>query len=139
MVYSSVKAAIAKYHKLDALKQQKFIFSLLWRQEVPIKVSAGDMLPLKPVEENPVLLLQLLGFAGNPWHSLANRYISPIYMATWPSSLCVSSYYKSISHNGLGAHLVHYASLIAQLVKNLPAMQETPVWFLGWEDPLEKG
>ena len=30
-------------------------------------------------------------------------------------------------------------SLIAQLVKNLPAMQETPVPFLGWEDPLEKG
>ena len=31
------------------------------------------------------------------------------------------------------------ASLVAQLVKNLPAMQET--WFqsLGWEDPLEKG
>ena len=31
------------------------------------------------------------------------------------------------------------ASLVAQLVKNPPAMQETPVWFLGWEDPLEKG
>ena len=31
------------------------------------------------------------------------------------------------------------ASLIAQLVKNLPAMEETPVRFLGWEDPLEKG
>ena len=31
------------------------------------------------------------------------------------------------------------ASLRAQLVKNLPAMQETPVRFLGWEDPLEKG
>ena len=30
-------------------------------------------------------------------------------------------------------------SLIAQLVKNLPAMQETPVQFLGQEDPLEKG
>ena len=28
--------------------------------------------------------------------------------------------------------------IIAQLVKNLPAMQETPVWFLGQEDPLEK-
>ena len=27
------------------------------------------------------------------------------------------------------------ASLVAQLVKNSPAMQETPVWFLGWEDP----
>ena len=32
-----------------------------------------------------------------------------------------------------------WASLIAQLVKNLPAMLETPVPFLGWEDPLEKG
>ena len=32
-----------------------------------------------------------------------------------------------------------WASLVAQLVKNLPAMQETPVQSLGWEDPLEKG
>ena len=31
------------------------------------------------------------------------------------------------------------ANSIAQLVKNPPAMQETPVRFLGWEDPLEKG
>ena len=31
------------------------------------------------------------------------------------------------------------ASLVTQLVKNLPAMQETPVRFLGCEDPLEKG
>ena len=31
------------------------------------------------------------------------------------------------------------ASLVAQLVKNLPAMQETQVQSLGWEDPLEKG
>ena len=31
------------------------------------------------------------------------------------------------------------ASLITQLVKNLPALQETPVQFLGREDPLEKG
>ena len=31
------------------------------------------------------------------------------------------------------------ASLIAQLVKNQPAMQETPVGSGGWEDTLEKG
>ena len=31
------------------------------------------------------------------------------------------------------------ASLIAQLGKNLPAMLETLVWSLGWEDPLGKG
>ena len=30
-------------------------------------------------------------------------------------------------------------SLIAQLVKNLPAMYETPVQFLGLEDPLKEG
>ena len=34
---------------------------------------------------------------------------------------------------------VRNASLMAQLVKNLPAIQETWVQFLGWEDPLEKG
>ena len=34
--------------------------------------------------------------------------------------------------------LYTWASLIAQLVKNPPAMKETPVWFLGWEDSLEK-
>ena len=31
------------------------------------------------------------------------------------------------------------ACLVAQLVKNPPAMQETLVRFLGWEDSLEKG
>ena len=30
------------------------------------------------------------------------------------------------------------ASLVAQLVKNLPVMQETWIQSLGWEDPLEK-
>ena len=28
---------------------------------------------------------------------------------------------------------------MAQFVKNLPVMQETRVWPLSWEDPLEKG
>ena len=31
-----------------------------------------------------------------------------------------------------------WASLVAQLVKNPPAMPETLVWSLSWEDPLEK-
>ena len=31
------------------------------------------------------------------------------------------------------------ASLVAQLVKNLPIMQETPLQFLGQKDLLEKG
>ena len=40
-----------------------------------------------------------------------------------------------MAHRSNMAHV----SLIVQLVKNLPAMQETLVRFLGWEDPLEKG
>ena len=41
---------------------------------------------------------------------------------------------------GIG-YLVQYswASVLAQLVKNPPSMQETWVQSLGWEDPLEKG
>ena len=35
--------------------------------------------------------------------------------------------------------MVNWASLIAQLVKNLPAVWETWVRSLGWEDLLEKG
>ena len=34
-------------------------------------------------------------------------------------------------------HLKSWASLIIQLINNLPAMEETPVQFLGWEDLLE--
>ena len=33
--------------------------------------------------------------------------------------------------------LLNEASLVAQMVKNLPAMKETRVRSLGWEDPLE--
>ena len=41
---------------------------------------------------------------------------------------------------GIGYPLQYsWASLVAQLVKNLLPMWETWVWALGWEDPLEKG
>ena len=45
---------------------------------------------------------------------------------------CVEPSYKDCGH-------WIRASLVAQLVKNLPAMWETWVRSLGWEDPLEKG
>ena len=35
--------------------------------------------------------------------------------------------------------MLSWASLVAQTVKNLPAMQETQIQSLGQEDPLEKG
>ena len=55
------------------------------------------------------------------------------------------SYYDGCFSPQLYLHL-HYvnlrlyyrASLVAQLVKNLLAVQESWIWSLGWEDPLEK-
>ena len=43
------------------------------------------------------------------------------------------------AREGIGYPLQYWASLVALLVKNLPAMQETWIRSLGWEDPLEKG
>ena len=38
-----------------------------------------------------------------------------------------------------GLKIASGTSLVAQMVKNPSAMQETWVLFLGWEDPLEEG
>ena len=42
------------------------------------------------------------------------------------------------SHNHNQLSLIKWASLVAQTVKSLPAVWETQVQSLGWEDPLEK-
>ena len=56
-------------------------------------------------------------------------------------SLCV--YHAIQSHvvqiSTVYIYIYMWASLVAQLVKNLPAMWETWVRSLGWGDPLEKG
>ena len=49
-----------------------------------------------------------------------------------------SGYLKN-THTLFGNNHGLCASLMAQAVKNLPAMQETWVRSLGWEDPLEEG
>ena len=41
--------------------------------------------------------------------------------------------------NAFGDYRLVGASLVVQLVRNPPAMQETWVQSLDWEDPLEKG
>ena len=62
-------------------------------------------------------------------------YLKPEY---WYGVHC-SSITQLLPHLNIIDHSTQGASLVAQLVKNLPAMQETRVWSLGWEDPLEKG
>ena len=72
-----------------------------------------------------------MGFAGSP----ADK--ESTYNAEDPGSIPGSG---RSPREGLGYPLQYsWASLLAQMVKNPPAMQETPVRFLDWEDPLEKG
>ena len=64
--------------------------------------------------------------------------------------LCQEGHHETHSQNSEGKNELRYptnyfsmciykGSLVAHMVKNLPAMQETQVWSLGEEDPLEKG
>ena len=51
----------------------------------------------------------------------------------WPSKYSLNSFTNKTTYD------LPWASLEAQTVKNLPAMQETQVRSLGWEDPLGNG
>ena len=88
---------------------QSMLFSLLTCLRVGILSEKGSHYPRK--------LLALILNVIKKWRGL---------LFTFPGS-------KSM---GLGAQ---GASLVAQLVQNPPAVQETLVWLLGREDPLEKG
>ena len=79
-------------------------------------------------------------------HIIYDKYLtrSIVLNKTWRCKYCLeimisvpSGIYLRV---GLLEHIVVVlgASLVAQLVKNLPEMQETSVQFLGWEDSLEK-
>ena len=64
--------------------------------------------------------------------------ISPTYNGlNYLRSVDISS--PSSLYQILETYVLRRASLVAQLVKNPPAIQETWVRSLGWEDPLEKG
>ena len=48
------------------------------------------------------------------------------------------TFYICIYIHSIYIHIYIVASLVAQMVKRLPSVQETWVRYLGWEDPLEK-
>ena len=54
--------------------------------------------------------------------------------------LCSDAKWEKIDNNTFNNPFSYiWASFVAKLVKNPPAMRETWVQSLGWEDPLEKG
>ena len=106
---------------------------------------------LKKYTEENVLMLDIrnLNQPSKPHHSM--DLMRPIYQASLiaqlvknppanagdPGSIPGS---ERAPAEGIGYPLQYsWASLVAQLVKKLPAMRETWVQSLGWEDPLEKG
>ena len=68
--------------------------------------------------------------------SLPSKGLSKVfYSITIWKLQCSAFFMVQLSH----PHMTTGITLIAQLVKNSPAVQETLVLFLGWEDLLEKG
>jgi len=72
-----------------------------------------------------------------PAQTLVHRVSDTTQLSHPLSSLSPPAFNLS-QHQGL-FQWVGSSHLMAQLIKNLPAMWETWVWSLGWEDPLEKG
>ena len=115
----------------------------------------GFVMWIHKLSQFPPPLLHLLAVYLSYWVSVLSllciRCDSRIYQGSLDSSVgkestCNAGDPGSIP--GLGrspgegiGYPVQYswASLVAHLVRNLPAMQETWVQSLGWEDPLEKG
>ena len=67
------------------------------------------------------------------------RYVTILSLASWFTD-CLTLFWKLQKvRDHIYMFILAQASLVAQLVKNPPAMQETLVQFLGREDPPEKG
>ena len=67
-------------------------------------------------------------------HSLFNLYAEYI-----TQNAGLDEAQTGIKISGRNINNLRYVSLVAQLVKNLPAMWETWIQSLVWEDPLEEG
>ena len=85
-----------------------------------------------------IFSLFFFSFAST-WTFIFSMVSQTVFISWWYTYFSLSP--KSF-HLPLHVYCPRYstwASLVAQMVKNLPAVQETWVRSLGWEDPLEKG
>ena len=76
------------------------------------------------------------GLKSRGWESLGPSWRLDITDILSVILLILKSFYILYFHNFI--FVFSLASLIAQLIKNLPAMRETWLQSLGWKDPLEK-
>ena len=93
----------------------------------PLTLYSGIPTEFQQVSLNPSPKLGLSTIGGCP--SLSRAWTQP---STTP---LISTELWSIKVT----QVLSWASLVSQTVKSQPSVQETQVWPLGWEDPLEKG
>ena len=77
------------------------------------------------------------GLTGTDVGMYVSFLLYHVFMTDWSAPLLCWLFDGLRSR--LGVSLDHRASLVAQMVKNPPVVQETRVWSLVWEDPLKKG
>ena len=83
-----------------------------------VLITANNLLFIIIQSHDSTWMQEMLGSEAPPGQLLSTKTLHLLF-------------YVALKHN--------WASLAAQPVKNPPAMQETPVYFLGREVPLEKG
>ena len=98
--------------------------------------STGDLAPVLPKNIQFLFPLGLIGLI-----SLQSKGLSRVFSNTTIRKINSSAlsllYCPTVTF--VPDYQIKGASLVAQIVKNLPATQETQVQPLGWEDPLEEG
>ena len=110
------------------------VYKFTWRF-VP---TTDGYLPMNSSNQNPVHFTSLPPF---PYPGAITELIQTIIFLTLEEEKELPEAPYSISktkHEWVGCALGLSDSLVAQRMKHLPAMQETRVLSLGWEDPLEK-
>ena len=106
------------------------------------------MVDSHPAPTTTVFILAIFTPTPGPLHSWSfwwTPVLPDVFMVSFACFIYTSAHQGVISWHLTYGCLLHQSHcfitpfLVAQLVKNLPAMQETWVWSLVWEDPLEKG
>ena len=110
--------------KVDSFQSWRLCCDILWVEWCPLRIF---MLKPSPLVPKDIILFGEKIFADVISQNEVMRQDPNL---VWLVSLEEEEIWRHIHREG--------ASLLAQLIKNLPAMQETQVRFLSREDPLEK-
>ena len=134
--------------KVMFLLLNMFIIAFLPRSKCPL-ISWLQLLSTVILEPKKIKYATAYMFSPSACHEVIGQHA--MILVFWMLSFKPAFFHSSLSPLSRGSlvplhflplqwyHLHIWASLVAQFVKNLPATWETWVWFLGWEDLLEKG